>query len=279
MSLKNLNMEAFVNYFLEIEKKKLAKLVCLRCCGPVKQLLNKNSYRCTRNGCRKQSVFHENIVFKNSKIEIVSVLKLIFLWCNNTKIKTICDIIGLSKLSIRRILKKFWIVLDNMKNQYCYKIGGDGIIIEVDESKFGKRKYNKGHKVDGVWIIGCVERSEKKRIILEAIKKRDCISIDTFFKKYVEKKSTVYSDCWKGYNNLKEIDYNHLTVNHSKNFKDPITGVHTNTIEGNWNGIKQQVPPRCRTEKKIQNYLNLFMLKRNCNNDYLITIIEELINK
>jgi hypothetical protein len=32
-------------------------------------------------------------------------------------------------------------------------------IVEVDESKFGKRKYHRGHRVEGVWVIGGVERT------------------------------------------------------------------------------------------------------------------------
>lgn len=42
------------------------------------------------------------------------------------------------------------------------KIGGPGIIVEIDEMKFGKKKYNRGHQVIGSWIIGGVERIDEK---------------------------------------------------------------------------------------------------------------------
>jgi hypothetical protein len=33
----------------------------------------------------------------------------------------------------------------------------------------------------------------------------------------------------------------HQTVNHTEHFVDPVTGVHTNTIEGTWNGMKMRI--------------------------------------
>ena len=41
------------------------------------------------------------------------------------------------------------------------QIGWEGIIIEFDETKLGKREYNRGHKVEGVgyWL----ESSEQKK--------------------------------------------------------------------------------------------------------------------
>lgn len=38
------------------------------------------------------------------------------------------------------------------------KIGGPGRTVEIDESKFGKRKYHRGKRVDGVWVFGGIER-------------------------------------------------------------------------------------------------------------------------
>lgn len=35
-------------------------------------------------------------------------------------------------------------------------IGGDGKIVEIDESKYGHRKYYRGHRDDGQWVFGVV---------------------------------------------------------------------------------------------------------------------------
>lgn len=47
------------------------------------------------------------------------------------------------------------IVADFMiREQERGKIGGPGKIVQIDESKIGKRKYNRGRMVEGHWIIG-----------------------------------------------------------------------------------------------------------------------------
>lgn len=134
--------------------------------------------------------------------------------------------------------------------------------MEIDESKFGKRKYNKGHPVGGVWVVGAVERSSK-RIILSHVAKRDAVTLTAFCETYIDHTSVIYSDCWKGYSKLCTIFKEHRTVNHSKHFVNRETNTHTNTIEGNWSGVKRTIPVRCRTMKLIDIYLLRFMLKRN----------------
>jgi hypothetical protein len=42
------------------------------------------------------------------------------------------------------------------------KIGGPGKIVEIDESKFGRRKYHVGHLVEGQWVFGGIERGSGK---------------------------------------------------------------------------------------------------------------------
>jgi hypothetical protein len=51
------------------------------------------------------------------------------------------------------------------------KLGGPGIEVEIDESKFGCRKYYKGHRFEGQWVFGMFERGTG-RIVMIPVEKR-----------------------------------------------------------------------------------------------------------
>ena len=53
--------------------------------------------------------------------------------------------------------------------------------------------------------------------------------------------TAIYSDQFTPYMPLNQLGYTHLSVNHSKNFVDPNSGVHTNTIKGVWTLLKKKL--------------------------------------
>ncbi|GBM62184.1 hypothetical protein AVEN_189398-1 [Araneus ventricosus] len=126
----------------------------------------------------------------------------------------------------------------DMINPGSKKLGGVGHVVEIDESKFGKRKYHKGKRVEGKWVFGGIKRGSKESFVC-VVEDRTAETLIEITKKYVEPGTTVLSDCWKSYRPLTEEGYVHYTVNHSVNFKDPITGVHTNGIVGTWSPISE----------------------------------------
>ena len=101
-----------------------------------------------------------------------------------------------------------------------------------DESKFGKRKYNKGRRVKGNWVFGGVERGDKTKIFMFRVEKRDEATLIPLIQKFIKPGTTIHSDCWKAYSKLEKLGYVHETVNHKEAYIDPDTGAHTNSIEG-----------------------------------------------
>ena len=124
-------------------------------------------------------------------------------------------------------------------------IGGPGCIVEIDESKIRKRKYNRGRMVEGTWIFGMIDVTNNKvgsfRLEICADNKRDADILISLIKKQVAPGTTIRSDCWKAYNRLHAHCYLHETVNHSENFVDPESGAHTQTIESSWRPIKRRL--------------------------------------
>ena len=77
--------------------------------------------------------------------------------------------------------------------------------MEIDETKIGRRKYNRGRLVDGKWLIGLIERSIgdlKGRFILAVCQDRTEESLVDIIRTHVAPGSTVHTDGWPGYLNL-----------------------------------------------------------------------------
>ncbi|KAI5736131.1 hypothetical protein M8J76_000299 [Diaphorina citri] len=144
------------------------------------------------------------------------------------------------------------------------KIGGPGKVVEIDEAKFGRRKYNRGRIIDGKWLYGRIERTEEKKIFLVPVEKRDSSSSTLLqvIQDKIEPGTTIISDCWKAYNCLSDEGFTHLTVNHSFNFVDPDTGAHTQNIERLWREVRSHVPRFGGIEKHFDGYLAEFHFKR-----------------
>lgn len=141
------------------------------------------------------------------------------------------------------------------------QIGGPNCVVEIDEAKFGKRKYHRGRIIDGQWFFGGFERDSKELFVIP-VPDRTSDTLLNAIKANVLPGTTIISDCWKAYNCLDEEGFQHLTVNHSYNFVDPDTGAHTQNIERIWREVRSNIPRYGRREHHMDGYIAEFYFKR-----------------
>eukprot|EP00731_Ephydatia_muelleri_P027606 Em0019g479a len=142
-------------------------------------------------------------------------------------------------------------------------IGGPGTEVEIDESKFGRRKYNRGRIVDGHWVFGGMERLTGECFLVE-VEHRDAATLLPLIQQYIRPGSVVYSDEWSAYNQLATVaGCNHQTVNHSLHFVDPNTGAHTQGVESMWSCCKRMLREERTMHSRLHDtYLPEFMWRR-----------------
>ena len=144
-------------------------------------------------------------------------------------------------------------------NHHAGQIGGPGMIVEIDESKFGKTRFNRSRFIEGQWVFGGICRQRDKDTLL------------TIIRAHILPGTCMMSDIWKAYDCLKDEGYTHLTVNHSINFVDPDTGAHTQRIEDTWCGVKRSMP-RTRTSKDpFESCLQEWLWRQHYGDDLLET--------
>lgn len=140
-------------------------------------------------------------------------------------------------------------------------LGGEGKVVEIDEAKMGRRKYNRGRWIEGQWVFGGIERDTKKMFVVP-VENRTRETLLDVIKRRIAPGSVIYTDCWRAYDTLEEHGYIHANVNHSQNFVDPTTGAHTQNIERHWRELRSKVPKYGRVEEHFEGYIAEFLFLR-----------------
>ena len=96
----------------------------------------------------------------------------------------------------------------------------------------------RGRQLPPIWVFGMVDTTLRPALgYMEIVDNRDAATLFPIIQAHIQPGTVIWSDKWAAYNRVSTIPgiAGHQTVNHTYHFKDPSTGVHTNTIESYWN--------------------------------------------
>lgn len=234
---------------------------CPKCQYYMKRYLDKQCFRCNRRECGRSSriSIRKYTFFFGCSIKYISIMHLARLWLAKASVKTCILLTGHSSETVCNFFYHFRNLVTAALKIEDQIIGGPGIIVEIDETKLGKRKNNRGHHVEGIWVVVGIERSENKKIFLVPVLDRSSNTLNQIISTHVVPESIVYTNMWKGYLGIESCNIIHKTVNHSRFFKDPISGVCTNTAEGLNSGLKSAIPVRNRVKEGIEFHLGEYV--------------------
>ncbi|KCZ81554.1 hypothetical protein H312_01007 [Anncaliia algerae PRA339] len=145
------------------------------------------TFICNKRKCLKRISIFKNSFFQTCKIKINKLLMLCYLYLLKTPVDGIKKATGLSSATITDWTHYLRQLLGEAVDEEQTVIGGPGIIVEIDETKMGKRKYNRGRRAEGVWVIAGIERTTEKKIFVLKSQKETKIILHKSYQNILEK--------------------------------------------------------------------------------------------
>lgn len=232
-------------------------------------------YQCNEPECRQQFTVTVNTVFERSKIPLTKWLAALFLMTASKK--------GVSAHQVHRMLgisyKSTWFLMhrlrEAMRTGGLEPLGGEGKIVEADETYFGKADVSspsvhrrgaayikKGKFKNNRPIVALVERGGKVRSFHVAVANK--ANVSQIVRENVAKESRLMTDESNLYKDLSGDFASHESVKHSR--KEYVRGdITTNTIESYFSVFKRGMRGTYQhcAEKHLHRYLAEFDFRYN----------------
>ena len=192
---------------------------CSEFCTQVKEkaCIDQYIWRCRH--CRKKHSVREGSFFSRSKLTLQTLYVLIYFWVYGVALKSVATFLS-GEVCYKRITDWYNFCRDICSQDLIInpvQLGGVGDIVEIDESKWGrKRKYHRGavRNEGGPWIFGAIERrrSMAYMFVVHRITREE---IMPHILRSIAPGTIIHSDQYRVYNVLPQQGYHHETVNHS----------------------------------------------------------------
>lgn len=219
-------------------------------------------YKCY--ACRKQSRVTVGTVFESSHIKLHVWLQAVFLMCSSKK--------GISSNQLARVLgltvKSAWFmsqrIREAMRTGALAPLGGEGVVIEADETYIGRKagtvkRKGYGHKRT---VFSLVERGGEVRSF--HVDNASAATLLPIMKANIDKETALMTDEASQYRKMSDHFARHEFTSHGAG--EYVRGdVHSNTIEGYFSVFKRGIAgvyQHC-AEKHLHRYLAEFDFRYN----------------
>ncbi|XP_076049674.1 uncharacterized protein LOC143030411 [Oratosquilla oratoria] len=244
----------------------LQEKLCPHCNNSCRMYVGNHSWRCNRtsviNKKRKKCDF-EQTIFKNTwlskvKLPIGQVLHFMALWCCEAySVKLALVETRMSHKSVSDWNGFCLEAVEVYMNESLEKLGGSGKVVEIAEARFGKAVSSKAEDMNGVWVLGGIERGSKK-VFMVPLENRHPKKLARIIENWVLPGTTVMSDQGKDLGSLEDYGYNHIRVRQSTYDLTPSTVEHTQNIRRKWRDVRDSLP-KYGNRYSISSYISKFL--------------------
>ncbi|KAG8222183.1 hypothetical protein J437_LFUL001275 [Ladona fulva] len=230
---------------------------CNKCGLTTYVKVSRQTYRCNKKSCRNEVTVRTGTFFALSKLPISKIMLLGYLWLTQIPVSSAASMTGCSNHTVCDIYQYYRKLVSNHLDFQDVQIGGEGVIVEVDETKLARRKYERSQSVDDIWVVGGVEKSADRKVFLVPIESRDPASLATILERHVLPGSIIQTNLWNYYSGLSEssMKKEEPEISYSVCSNSPAKHFDINTLRGTWEGLKQNVARRNRTTERIEEHL------------------------
>lgn len=187
-----------------------------------------------------KSIRHASI-FTGSKIRKATILMLFYELFQGSSVNSIHKDLGIFQHCISDWRQCITDVLIDFIEINTEKVGGLGKVVEVIESKMGRKKFSRGNFYEGQKVFGGIELGSG-RIFLVAVHDTSAETLLSLIEQWIEPETEIISSCWDPADRLGEEGYNHLMANHLLNFLNCASDADTIIAEETLRDFKSSFP-------------------------------------